>query len=1350
MPGISQTLIWTALPNGTAVGDAKTLRLSVFVTPRLSPAPGTPNPELHLFADFLDWPATHVAWKVTIGGKNAGPVTVTSPARRSDLWKLLFPPTTFVEPYAPNSLSGRRFHSHPAWYVRDFHASTYALYAHASTEYPTVETLFRQGPNKGPAPYSKVPWTQDLEQLALSELESMYGNAQFGALAPAPSPNPLTDLTQAKVFLQPLTVPKDPNYDHLKPTPKPTIDFHRMVSTLGEYPLLLRLFGFVFDLEVPLPAGLLPAVQVTVKPTWTPKLAATTNVEPSTGATLPSFLPEPRTPSPEIYQGLLRVSDSAAGGQPAFPVIELELDGATLKTLSFAQSVGRTIDRSPVTTPQGWALPSLRSAGLALAHTGHALEFGQTMANTDAMNAAVASKSPITLTAEDVTRGFRIDVWDDRTNKWHQLCARSAAPSPAPGGYAIGKKPNTKIVPVPTGDEGWVALSVGDGPQGGSNDSYLPETLLRWANWSLVAPRPGKHLSQLPADGLESDQGNPATGTFPLQVAYAATPGTLPVLRYGRTYRFRARAVDLAGNSVAFSATPTAFSFKWGTKPFRYGRLEPVVSPPLIPHDGRTVGEHLERLVIRSNFWNTLDATVLPSSRHVVPPSTTEEMAEAHGILDLAGGGPDPAKYSVVAPRAGLTYATASVLSSLGGKKDPDGLDQPYYPVDNLEVPYLPDVFARGALLQSLPGTPVPIDVSFTDGTHPWPAARAFRLVIKGGSGAPVKPTVGNGHTLTVFAPKATFATVRLSSYLDAADLRSMGLWEWLEEQGLATPTLAALAQSGRHYMFTPYRELVIVHAVRQPLTPPQFTNPRITRDYGKTFALLSDTIRVDWASSIKLDILSAWQEPFDDGVNPVGAVYLKHNARVGEIPLGTNTPPPTSVVTPPPGLRHDFGDTKHREILYEAQATTRFLEYFVETEKVTLHGTAPALVHAGGLATGATTVKSLGVPAVTFQPTVDYVEDDATGTIARTPTSAILLKNGTAEVEVSFVPPPVTRSSLEKIVPPATSSGYPLSVPSSARPAAPDVRYVLPLFGFSTTSTSSKVESLRRGNAVRVYLGRPWWSSGEGELLGVVVYQIPPGVGAYGYPQNLEPFVTRYGRDPLRTTNPVRFPTTGDFALAKATGTGINLVEAASTGPPPAVVDIAGHEVGFDTTHQLWYSDIEIDTSAYLPIGGPSPSFSYWPFVRLGLVRYQPASLTGVEVSRVVQADFVQIAPDRLATLTFPSPTKVRVSVAGVGYLTGPVQGPSRLTATVEAEIPGVTDPDLRWTAVPKSTVSLAAVVTAGDVITWSGEVTLPAARGSRPFRIRIEEAEIYVGPGGVLVPNYVPRVTYIETLQV
>ena len=299
--------------------------------------------------------------------------------------------------------------------------------------------------------------------------------------------------------------------------------------------------------------------------------------------------------------------------------------------------------------------------------------------------------------------------------------------------------------------------------------------------------------------------------------------------------------------------------------------------------------------------------------------------------------------------------------------------------------------------------------------------------MIEAGSGAPVHPNAGNGHALTVFAPKATFQTVRLSCFLELADLQSMGLWEWLEEQGLATPALEALGRLG-----TPLH----VHAVPGARDRPRGSPAPDAARVHKAAHLPLRSVRPSpccptrsgstGRAAIKLDVLSKWEEPFDDGVNPLGSVYCSTTHRWARSRSASEQPPPISVDDAGPGLRHDFGDTKHRLVYYEAQATTSFLEYFVETDKVTLHGTAPTVVNAGGLATGATTVKSIGTPAITYQPTVDYIEDDAAGTIARTPTSAIKLHTAPPTVDVSFVPPPVTRSSLEKVVPPATSSGLP------------------------------------------------------------------------------------------------------------------------------------------------------------------------------------------------------------------------------------------------------------------------------------------------------------------------------------
>lgn len=55
--------------------------------------------------------------------------------------------------------------------------------------------------------------------------------------------------------------------------------------------------------------------------------------------------------------------------------------------------------------------------------------------------------------------------------------------------------------------------------------------------------------------------------------------------------------------------------------------------------------------------------------------------------------------------------------------------------------------------------------------------------------------------------------------------------------------------------------------------------------------------------------------------------------------------------------------------------------------------------------------------------------------------------------------------------------------------------------------------------------------------------------------------------------------------------------------------IEVAPHDVFFDDVRQLWYCDIEIDHGR-----------SYWPFVRLALARYQPASDSGAHLSDVVR----------------------------------------------------------------------------------------------------------------------------------
>ncbi len=1323
-----QRVLWTACPHGQAGGK---LRVAVHVGPQLFPT-GNVTSTLSEFRDWEEWPATQVSFKVKIGSATYD-ADIISPAPSLPLWKALFSPTIPVEPYEYSSPTSSPLYSYPAGFVRNFFQNTYTALADTAPvgAWPGVQVLTSEDY------FGALPLNgRDLDY-EIGRVKAMFPKGG-GPIPPATGPQPATDLTQAYLFLQPLTKPaKHQTYKDTPPPPVPQFDFHQAVSLLGRHPALLRLFGLVYELELTRPGGLAGSVPVSVIPSWTPKLGGpphTIDIKPVTITNAGEWLPAHRATDPEITSGYMRFSD------PEYEVVEMDLDGGTLKAFNFAQGIQyATTEMASADTPTHYAVPSLRSAGLSVAKTGRALSIFQNWQNNNAFNSAIEASPPgtVTLHFEDIVQGYRVDVWSEATSRWYPLCARTGAKSPGLGGYGIGT-PAT-VVPVPSGDEGWVepATTQSATPSGPNPPVYVPEYLLRWSGWSLAAARPGKHLSDIPSDGLEADEANPANGNIPLQVDYAAAPGTLPTLRFGHTYRFRARAVDLAGNSVPFTKSGP---FTWATPEVTYRRFEPVPSPVLVPTAPRTPGEHLENLVIRSNYdVPDDDPSIVACERHIVPPSTGEDMAETHGVLDGPDGHPEASSYALIADRDGLTYKSPSVLSLYGGQIDSQSLNGKnewvYYPpvatptTSNpaFGVPYLPDVLAKGVALLNLPGKKDAFVRAPFNTLGVWPNRRAVRLVVSAGSGAPVLPAPSDlDGAILVKAPKASITPVLMSSYFEPADLEVMALWQWIVEAGKATPALGALILDRLHYMFTPYRELVIVHAVRQPLTPPVIEKLIVVRPYGATYALLSGVARAEVQSTIRVDVLAAWADPYDDGTSPEGAVLLDKTSRVDEIPLSIGQ----SDVIVVDKIRHDFGDTQHHEVFYSAVATTRFLEYFTEIVTETLTGSTPVVCSSAGFAPGTVDVRAAADTATIYRSGVDFTEDDKKGSIARITTGSI---PDNASVAVQFVAPPVTRSSLEKDAHPPTVFGYLRSIPSTARPPAPDVRYLIPAWNWVTQPSTSAPSSSRVGNVLRVYLGRPWFQSGIGELLGVVVANPPPGAVL---PAGLQPFVSGFGSDPVFVTGSVGTPRVTDFGLATHKGTALVLEE--QTGLVPWV-DVAGHEVSFDKERRLWFADISIGAGE-----------SYFPFVKLALVRYQPSSLPGIELSRVVQADFIQLTPNRSMGLTYPSSTEVSVEVLGPGYLaTSSSDTPDTMRAYLQLKTVETSDPDLQWIIDPaQADGTVLSVVSSSTTNTvWRGTVTLPKARGTVPYRILVAEFEEHTV---VRTGNLGTKVTYLDAIEI
>jgi len=333
------------------------------------------------------------------------------------------------------------------------------------------------------------------------------------------------------------------------------------------------------------------------------------------------------------------------------------------------------------------------------------------------------------------------------------------------------------------------------------------------------------------------------------------------------------------------------------------------------------------------------------------------------------------------------------------------------------------------------------------------------------------------------------------------------------------------------------------------------------------------------------------------------------------------------------------------------------------------------------------------------------------------------------APVTAVYLVPPVTRSTGD--LPPLPGIGPEvLSVPSSARPQAPKVRYVIPTFGWEDDKVTSGGEvvgltSTRRGNGVRIYMERPWWSSGDGELLGVVLW--PPGEQAD--PPDLEstlgqefddrrrPLVTQWGQDPIYGSRllPARYPRLASFPDAVATDTGLTLGELGSSTNRP--VNVAGHTVAFDESRDLWYCDVTVQ-----------PGAAYNPLIRLALARWQPASIVKAELSRVVLADVVQLAPDRFASVVFD---ELDAQVVGVS-LSGPTH---TRTAHTDSSDPGSAQViveqrrsdvggSLGWKQVGSAHPMTAGLV--NGVGHWTGEVTLPGPRARGKYRLVIEQFEV------------------------
>jgi hypothetical protein len=1229
------TVLWTPVPSGLQGRPARPV-LSVLVSPRLRSADGSPA-LLQDFASFVDWPATVAAllpsMRVQFAGGAELPVTAVDPTvLESKLWKAIFPAEgTVVRAFEPDDWSKHDLLSygvvHGLQGLRELYGATAAQHASAPpiARHNDFQRLVREiaGPSK-------------LERLAHT-------------------------IDEAVDFHRPRAAPQEG-----EPWPDPAdlehlLDFHTLVSSLGDHPVLLRALGLVIDLALPdeAPRSFAPTL-VCARPHFRdsdlcPRVEA--ELDPKRFAAVPR--------EPARWGGLLPMATEE------FALAEVDVDGALLKLDGLRKVLG---ERARLPAPDAAltaALPSLRSGGLSIVRSGRDGDLADVLQRGDGAEQALAAGTA-TLTAEQLIRGYVVDVWDGRKRHWRSLCARY-------GTYAFTADPTLDRT---VHDEGFVQLAVTahQGETGKPPILRLHESVARWDGWSLVAPRPGKVMSHEadPAAPPELPANDPLTSAG-TSIDWKAEPGTLPTLRFGHGYRLRARALDLAGNVIGLDDAADNEAQPVGHE-LVYRRFEPVPAPIFVLRSAldavANAGESSDRMVVRTeNTGDALDtaAGVAGGERQLVPPRASIALAEAHGFLDDAAGLPRTDLYAELRDRDGAKLT-----------EDPEG-KVVIAAADEIVVPYIPDPLARGVALRDLPGTASAtatlLPITFKD---EWPAAVGLRVAVEDGEGPPQWDAAN--RVLTVGLPKAEVARVPVSCWITEADLELMAVWSWLrdwiDELRTTDPTrllrltdeldvAARRALEGGHWMLTPPHDLVLVSAVRQPLGHPRFADLRAERGAGTTATRFTGALAVHGKSTSRIELLAQWTEPvdLDDGKPPDLAVA--HEALPDELVLNELPAPGDALLlrtggrpvglyrsdedrirfTGESSLRHEFHDTCHRRVHYTARATTRFREYFPP--------------------------------------------DD---------------------------PGDFTRTGEEIVV----------DVPAAARPAAPRALYAVPTFGWERQEHTGVRVSRRVGGGLRIYLARPWFSSGDDERLAIVVHN---GALDQRARRELRHHVTQWGRDPIVDGALLPSELLMQFPAATEVAGPLTLPELGDT----HTVHAATHRVDYDVDRDAWFCDVEI-----------RPGATYRPFVRLALARCQLHALPGLELSPVVMLEFAQLAPDRALIVTHAPelPGRHHVVVSGFTYSGSEASrvGGSTVEVYAQERLPGLPD-ELAWITVP-------GVATPDDTGTdtsllWRGWVDVPTDPDRGPFRVAVHEYESWSAD---ILGHDRPvnrRTVYLDTLE-
>ncbi|MFJ5774577.1 hypothetical protein [Streptomyces sp. NPDC093094] len=1171
---LTRQFVWTVLPSGrTETTGGQRALFSVLLTPRLLAPPGT-TPTVGQFG-MQTWPsrlknmnfAAHrgdrplTLTRVQMTSEDGRPIC--TPDQQLSAWQTMFPASMPVRPHQPATYRDRQVRDFPA---DEAGAEIKQAYARAT------RALARTG--------ARDHRQRAQREAALREIARTWQAA--AVLSDHDTDEADTPpLVRAYQFYRREEAGLT---SHADEEAAPALDFHDVVARLAGHPLLLRTLGLVVDFAVPVTelTSLDGPAHIRLEPKWpVPDLAAPAgwadarqdDLRPTTAYSLVGSRFVPLMPSPAGTtrpQGMLPLAKVTLAGTPTnspYTIMPFDVDSAALRMVSVAQS-----DRGQVPPEAAGAagLPALRSTGFALVERNRREEhLARLQRAGDRDTAQKLVGSP--LTAENLVAGYRLDVF--AAGRWHSLCRRRAR-------YTVGGV----TIPSEAGqpgllDEGFVRIGSATTSPGANAALYIHQTVARWDGWSQVVPRPERVVDPVAAE------------PSPFTMATETEPGSLPRLKFGSTYRFRARLVDLAGGGLRRDQ-PGAED---ATEKIVHRRFEPHPAPALVPTAAYVDGAGPHRMAVRTERGTDAAAYAAahgyPAAelRYLFPPKSSLELALQYNGAFSSAFGPGVDMDEVRKQFEIATRADKDVGDIAGARHESASDGSGTYVVAPADPPFPkpPWLADRGTVWVNLQNRPRPTDPdtgypgtadgfdskesqSLWRGT--WPDMEPIALRVEpAAGGCTIRRSPGLGpRTFTVSLGPAEQVTVDIPSCPSMLAVPDLGIPYWAGATQDPSNPVNVDAEHGRNPLVSPPRTVTMVHAVQRPLAHPtgRFL---AARRMGDTDAELeTSAFHIDVRSTGRIDVQAEWTDVED--IAPEPPVSRRVVANVGSFEIAHKP----LLLKPPDGafplMRHEFGDARRRKVRYTVTAISRFSEYF---GRVT-------------------------------------AQDPRACTVTRT---------------------------LE-----ATD------VASTARPPAPEVRYVVPSVRWtrSRESGGAVIRSSRSGGGLRVVLGRPWFVTGVDEALAVLVWPQSSASPTDRQRRHL----SLAGRDPLRATATPSAVLDKTHVRATVAET-VNLAELGGV-PVVAMVSPLDPRSSYDEDVDCWFADLDLS---------PLAAASYRPFVRLALARYQANTADRDQrLSPPLAIEPVQLLPPRELVIT-------RTSSRAEAVLSGPGPTGSPFTA-VRAEL--------------------------------------------------------------------------------